>query len=61
MATTGSSLPWYMVDSPLGDAGSGWIFSMYVSVTSTKCAVAPYVMSRFWPRIKYGVPGRLSP
>ena len=51
----------YTVDSPLGDAGSGWTFSMYVSVTSTKCAVAPYAMSRFWPRITYGVPGGCRP
>ena len=37
IATTGSSRPWYTVDSPLGDAGSGRICSTYVSVTSMVC------------------------
>jgi hypothetical protein len=60
-ATTGSSLPWYTVDSLLGVVGSDRICSMYVSVTSMRCWVAPNAMCRLWPRMTYGAPGRLSP
>ena len=61
MATTGSSRPLYIVDSPLGDAGSERTCSTNVSVTSVKCVVAPNAMSRFWPRMMYGEPAMLSP
>jgi hypothetical protein len=60
-ATTCSSAPSYTVDSPLGEVASGWIRSMYVSVTSIGLVVAPQAMCRFWPRMTNGVPAKPSP
>ena len=61
IARTCSIFPWYIVDSPDGEVGSGWICSWYMSVTSRKFVVTPQASWRFWPMITYGTPAKPWP
>ena len=61
MGMTGSFWPLYMVERPLGDAGSGTTCSAKVSVTSIGLTVAPQEMKRLLPTITPGVPAKPLP